>query len=442
MADIDVKSNLGAFAKYGKLASGDELVALDKVGAFLGTLGDIGGAIALIAGLLDLLGVLTSDNNDAVASLGLELKAVDNELRALVGDEHADHLLNRLRSLDDIASPAETAFERIKAFLPPNPPPSGDTIEKLTEDCVGALLILVKEEHWRANVFETPYYDDGGAWAGQIIPDESGGIAFSTKYILPTFLRTLGYFIAFGRIFDPHFKDNNDDLLRQCLDRLQSSHSTAVDGIVMLPRPTDAEVLQRVAGGDQSIDVSVWSRGRLALSSAVAPDPVFYRMYGAVSRFGEYFEVGNFPPVGGGLAANLPQEPDADEDLPPDYFLRFHATYDLKQLAARKTAYRELGLGATRSSIRSLQMILGDVPIDRLDRDMWWGLREISDLTAPAFDDPSNPFPPLARVVVGETISRLNALSGTPQSSLRTALNAVVLPIELVPVPAPDDGNN
>jgi hypothetical protein len=39
---IDVKSNLGAFAQYGKIASGSELEALDALGVFMGALGDIG----------------------------------------------------------------------------------------------------------------------------------------------------------------------------------------------------------------------------------------------------------------------------------------------------------------------------------------------------------------------------------------------------------------
>jgi hypothetical protein len=67
---------------------------------------------------------------------------------------------------------------------------------------------------------------------------------------------------------------------------------------------------------------------------------------------------------------------------------------------------------------------------------MWWSLREISNLMAPAFDDPSNPS--LVQTDAGATISRLNALLGTQQSSFRAALNAVVFPIELPPLVPPD----
>src|SRR5262245_22088843 len=128
MAGPDVKSNLGAFAEYGQLAADDELVALDALGVFMGSLGDLGGAVAVVVGLLDLLGLMGSENQTAIDRLGRELDKVDKELRALIGDEHAQHLLDRLRGLDAIAAPAQTAFDRIVALLPPNPPPSADTI--------------------------------------------------------------------------------------------------------------------------------------------------------------------------------------------------------------------------------------------------------------------------------------------------------------------------
>jgi hypothetical protein len=430
---VDVKSNFGAFAKYGDLASGKTLEALDAVGAFVGLIADIGGVIGLAAWIAQVL----QSNSQTVDLTQQELTVIDQNLRNLIASEQVDHLLERLRGLDAIAAPAQKALEMLPSSLPPNPPLSTDAKNGYIGDCVQALDSLASPDHWIANALETSYYDDGGEWAGRIAPDAPGGVAFSTKHILPTFLRCLCYFISVGTIYDSNFIQNQKDRLQTYLNRLQTAYDTAKQGIWALPRPAKEDVLV------QHFGALIWSPGpwQVGLQTFAGEEgetiPVFlfhstfYRLYGVVSRYGEYFKVGNYPPaVNDSSPLNLPAAPPVP--LYPD-FAKFYATYDLKIIAARKVAYRELGLGITRKAINGLRAIAEGNRIIDFDPDMWFSLREISGPLASAFpDDPANP--PFVRVTLGRAISRLNALSGTTQQSLRNAFEAVVLPILLSPL--------
>jgi hypothetical protein len=251
------------------------------------------------------------------------------------------------------------------------------------------------------------------------------------------------YFITVGTIYDPFFKSNYSNGLQTYLNRLQWAYDTAKQGIWSLPRPAQEDVLKRWSDPwDPSRRPGPWRPGPWADGSGVARNinprglnPTFYRLYGVVSLYGEYFEVGNYPPAAQlSLPLNLPEPPPPlpllglVPPLPDDYFLKFYAGFDLKIIAASKITYRQLGLGVTRTAINGLRAIVEGRQITDFDPDMWWSLREISGPLASAFpDDPANPS--LVRVTLRTAISRLNALSGAPQQSLRTAFESLVLPI-------------
>ena len=425
MPDPDVKSNLGAFAKYGKLASGEELAAIDEFGAIIGTVGDFAGALTAVVAVVAFFASLGDHPANAIAILQQELSTVDTELRKLIASERVDHLLSRLNDLDTIVAPATTSFQKLHDELPPRPPLTDEDRRNQIGACLTALNALLPDHQWRVNVLETAYFDDGGEWAGQIAADSTGGTAFGGKYVLPRFLSALTSLFAVGVALDQRFVDNwYDAAVKQYLERLKAAYDTSVAGLIALPRPSRDEIFHPIETSDGSgYQFGSWGRGRLALGESVALNRTFYQMYGYVSLYGDFFQVGNYP-----LDLMAPPEFPASDN----YFARYYAAYDLRLLSARKMAYRGLGLGGLREILRKCQLLVGSPPMPVLDPDMVWSVRDVAALVAPAFGGDGA----MGKSVrVGVLIDRLNSLSGRRANSLRSALDPLISPVELAPLP-------
>jgi len=437
-------SNLGDYAKTIKGLSDEEKAALETVGSFVGVLADISGALGLASIIVGVISSLISTDGNALAPLAQEVAIIRAQLDRFIQETRVQALLNRVQGLDAFVGPTQTALQQLLAELPPNPPPTPTEVRTEIGKCLDVLNGLNTDAQWEADFLSQLYYDDSGAWAGQILPPTSGGggpgeqfFVFSTRYILVRFARSLGHLIAVGLTLDPRFNANYLIDVESYVARLEKAYTTARDSIITLPAPTHSQVLEITQDGDgndtyvtlMGLCDGIWARGKNSLPGSLGFNPDWFQMYGAFDLYGGYFAIGNYPGI------PVPSTPPVNGQPPSDFFPKFDATHTLRSMAARKMVYRELGLVSARGILANLKSLLGIGSLPDFDAESWWSLREIDRILAPAFDGPRNPN-------VSTTIGWLNALSGGSVRALRGALDELVLPIALTgaPTPPPQDG--
>jgi hypothetical protein len=434
-------SNLSDYVNAVNGAKGADTSAVGEVGSLLGLAADVSGAFGLASIVIGLVEQLLATNEDVLSDLKQYLVAVHTDLSQFIAAERIDHLLTRLNGLDQFIGDAQGAFEGLKGELNANPPVTNDFKFGQITICRGKVDGLDTDHQFGTNVLDERYYED--AWTGRVAPQQSDfvdtDVAFSAKYILPEFLRTLGYFIAVGGAFDQHFVENNRDGLQRYLNRLDGVYAKSVQNIVTIRPPTQDELLGNPVHDDvrdqdvyQAFEggaIGPWARAGNPLPGMVEPNSEFYQMYGAVDRFVGFFAVGNHPLV------PLPDPNVAP--APDDFYPRFAAILAIRTLNAWKLVFLHLGLPALRDSRNTVRALLGQPPLDPLERPsgQWWSLRETHDALGNVFADPN---PVLFQVTAAETIGRMAALIGVSGPlSWRAALAGVLIPMTLDGPPAP-----
>jgi hypothetical protein len=438
-------SNLGDYAGSVAKLTKEEKAGIEALGSFVGSLADLAGAAGLASLIIGIVTSLISSDNNALVPLVNEIDIIRTELERFIAQERVDALLTRVQGLDTFVAPTQTALQQLIAELPPNPPLTQAEVRTQIGNCLTVLNGLNTDDQWKADFLSQLYYDDDGAWAGQIRPPTTGGggpneqfFVFSTRYILVRFARSLGHFVAVGLTLDRRFRDNYLQEIQAYVTRLENAYTQVRAGITTLAAPTHGQLLEIKPDSDgndayvllEGLRDGIWARGKNSPPESIGFNLIWFQMYGAFDLYGGYFAIGNYP----GIPA--PAAPPVNGQPPSDFFPKFDATHELRSIAARKIVYRELGLVAVRAILAKLKSIIGVGSLPDFDPESWWSLREIQGILAAVFDPSSRAPDPR------KTIAWLNALSGASAETLRDALNALVLPIALTGAPTfpPQDG--
>jgi hypothetical protein len=130
-------------------------------------------------------------------------------------------VLDRLQSIDRATAGAQTALDQLKADLTASPPVTFEYRQQQIAKCLDSLNEFDNDDQWKVNYFNQIYYSN--PWSGTIAPaPDATGLAFSTIFILPVFLRTIIQFLTVGIAFEPNFATAYGDPIRRFAGRLQT----------------------------------------------------------------------------------------------------------------------------------------------------------------------------------------------------------------------------
>jgi hypothetical protein len=367
-------------ASLNKIARGQR-DGMNVVGAAMGTAADfsilagvLGGPIGVaVAVLVSLLVVLSQ-------SATQDLDAIAGAIEEIIGGQRAQNILARLHALDLPVAQASSVMKILPSVLPPNPPLSWDARVSYVNLCIQALENFSQGDQWSTVYVDEVYYSDDRS--GPIEPDHAGdaAVVFTTRYILPDFLRALFILISASAALEVPL---DPDVLRGYRDNvLVQVYNQATDGIAFVAVPTPEEVY---TGDPRDVDsstgfvISPWSFGRTIWSwnppGENFPDPDGgYQWHGAVDRYTGCNSVGEYPGV---VYANIPSDPD------PQFYPQFYAKLALANLKRWKSVYINLGLPYVWNAINRLSDLVGDPPVMKGAHRGQWSLREIHSTLGP-----------------------------------------------------------
>jgi hypothetical protein len=235
----------------------------------------------------------------------------------------------------------------------------------------------VDNDQWTTVFVDEIYYKD--FWAGPIEPQQRG-IVFSTRFILPEYLRAVYVALVVTGAFDPGVVDPHSPDFRDFkvewqswADTLLWVHNTAKDGMVPVRPPSPDQLWYDdqgflMDGVPGRFVLSVWTAADpYYIGIPYNPDPEFAQWYGAVDRYTGLSSAGNYPGV-------LPDP----SGTPPSkaFFDQFYAKYNLAVIKRWKDVYIGLGLPYVWKTINLLRELSGDPPLPGADASHW-SLREV-----------------------------------------------------------------
>jgi hypothetical protein len=412
-----------------------------KIGSLVGVVADVAGAVSGIGAVVELAATIIGLTSDANAAIEAQLQTLIGALNTLIAQNQIDAIVAYQKNVDNAVAYGQAGFDQLKALLPPNPPPSQDQVTSAIRGCLQTLDILDNDDEWRKWPFSTQlYYDDGGAWMGQIVPTpQPDGLVFSTAYILPRFVLSLSQLLAVGFTLDPRFVANYagdpSKPVNRYINRLQWVCSTALDGIVVLRAPAPAELVETTSddNGNPSyvslggFCVGPWGRGLNGVPTSLSPNPDWYQMYGAVDRYGNYFLAGNYPPV------PVPAAPPANGAPAADFLNAFGIVHTIRSRDAGRQVFQQLGLGQAYAILSQVKAIVGDSSPDGSQASTnanlkVWSLKDLAAIGAPILGT-SRP------IRLSAVLAALNKLSSGANKSLRGAIGALIIPVALSGAP-------
>jgi hypothetical protein len=438
--------------------SGSDNKAVGLLGSFIGTLADLSGGIQAISTLVNLFA--SNDNAEILAKLSDIQTAIQRDFAALQAETRAANILSRLANLDPAIAQAQAVMDQLPDDLSQTPPVSEEYRLQQIGLCLNAVELLDQDDKWSTNFADEVYY--GFNWVdpttGQSTPTDEwtrlvapnpnpDGTVFSTRYVLPYYLRVLYDFMLVAAAFEANYSTSYKSPLQRFTARLQTAHDISRQGIVTIRTPTRSEAGVGPPGSatydvsgpylDGPIGQSQWHSpfvsslefGPIHMSTPPTPevrqtldaqylrgmDDAYFQEYGAVHTYSADSNISHYPVV------LLPT-------VAPDvYWGQFSAKLSLANRRNWKEVYADVGLATVWTTINALRDLTGDPPLGTFDPDAVWTLREINQILGTAFGNPPVLVPPA--ISAADVISRLAMAGGAPSNrplSLRSALSAAL----------------
>ena len=372
-------------------ASDSEAIGL--LGDSIGVLADISGVGAAVDILASLLDQFTSTSNQAAAKLEAIQTAIAENFAQLHAEQRAAHILDRLRDLDPAIAQAQSVLDELKSTLLQVPPVTPEFKKDRIRICLEAIERLDRDDKWLTVFADEIYYGQHGTdlWSGEVLPTpHPTGLVFSSRYILPLYLRVLHIFMLVAAAYEPNYQVTFKEELRRFTERLRQVYETSSAGIVPI---------------------------RLPNLELVSDFVLFNGEYGAVHTYSGYSDVSD---VIAGLFSSEPVAVGTTDSpgsnvvdhvvvLSRDRLLDYYALLRLGSRGRSKDVYIAVGLGRLRKTIDSLRKLTGDPPL--LGRDpSAWSFREIDEILVSAFKDPSGPLLEMSGL---DTMQRLTTAAGS-----------------------------
>jgi hypothetical protein len=430
-------------------------------GNILGSLADVGGAVQAVVSIISLF---INKDQEILTKLSDLQTEIRKNFAALNAELRAEHILNRLNSLDPALAQAQAVIDQLKDDLSKTPPVDEEYRLQQIGLCLYAVEQLNQDDKWLTNFSDEIYYGSNRSdwWSGPLSPKANAdGTVFSDRYILPDFLRVLYDFMLVAAAFEPGYAARYQVSLKSFTARLQKAYDTSKGGIVTMRKPTAAQI--GIIGGGYNVSYnfgyswpyldgeivgqtgkepgganSAWHSpfcystftlvGDCAdILSNITPDAYYVQVYGVAHTYSGYSNVSNYPAI---------PKPAVKPEV---FWPRFSASLNLVIRRNWKEAYAAVGLATVWSTINVLRSLTGDQPLGPFDPEVEWTLREIGNILGSAFRDSSKPAP--AGISAEAVISGLTAIAASMREgkdgvlpappvkrplSLRGALNAAM----------------
>jgi hypothetical protein len=246
------RSQMSNSADLLKDISGSDNKAVGLLGSFIGTLADLSGGIQAISTLVNLFA--SNDNAEILAKLSDIQTAIQRDFAALQAETRAANILSRLANLDPAIAQAQAVMDQLPDDLSQTPPVSEEYRLQQIGLCLNAVELLDQDDKWWTNFADEVYY--GFNWVdpttGQSTPTDEwtrlvapnpnpDGTVFSTRYVLPYYLRVLYDFMLVAAAFEANYSTSYKSPLQRFTARLQTAHDISRQGIVTIRTPTRSE---------------------------------------------------------------------------------------------------------------------------------------------------------------------------------------------------------
>lgn len=340
--------------------------AVKAIGAGLGLLADLSGGVSAITGVI---GLFVGGGDQTAAQLGAIQQSIAAGFAQLGAEQRAQHILDRLNSLDPAIAQAQTDLDQLPDVLAQQPPVSEEVRLRMIGECLFAANQLDRDDKWQTNSLDEIYYND--PWTGtQAPPTNADGLAFSKRYVLPQFLQTYYVLGVAGTALEANFQQNYAGPLQRFVSRMLWAYNTSVQGIVSIREP-QVEELYHVSGDGYSNALGGLTFSAWAMNQGLF-DYEFFQLYGAVDVYSGFSSVHNFPPL------PLPV-PDTNPPPLPDYLANVYTRIRLSTQKQWKAVYVGIGLADLRVVVNKLQNQLVIPAIGAFDENLYWSMRSITD---------------------------------------------------------------
>jgi hypothetical protein len=457
MSDRDDK--IGDVAQNNSIATQLVRTLVDVTAASFAT------ALANISGVVSLIGLFISTNNQVPEALD-EIKTALNSLLQAVDNINASlrwsHIVGRWKDIDNAFIPANSVLDLLEADVNNLAQLSyGDKSDRIAK-CAETLESLQNSANWKLFWSDPVYYQDDYNRQSMPMPDSDGSV-FSPAYVLPQYVRALAiYLLVMRSIASEDIQYHSKDL-KKFVNFLRDAHDRSAAGIVQTSVPTRG-------GGGSPIGIGGNATGYRSLGLAQTPyadvppfhspdEPFLWGRWDFGHDSSAYWDdtIEYYQPVG---AVHAFSGASAITKVPPlvaimsDFFSEYSPTYSyyglffyyklqLASLVRGKEVYRSVGLVTVWDTIDQVGRMIGDSPIGK-NRASWWSLREIRDFV-PSYGWDWSYAPPMPgeepsstlEISAANLLLQLYALYGIPKKddsgqsltflSFRKALDAAAL---------------
>jgi hypothetical protein len=318
--------------------------AADLAGGFIGLVADISGVI----GFLQWFQNLGQPADAAVqAALNKLQAAIDAGRQATDTGVAALGLQQNYQAVDSVVDPARGVF----GTLPTIDPQDETSVSNAITTCFTALIALRDDvgSKWTVPFAEgaTSYSDD---WSGNLFPPHTN-VMFNYTYVLPQFIRTIGYFMAVIAALKPSALADYTGDLSLCADRLQNVYDTIMSTLVGIRTPQVGAVAYISFETNFEQLKTDWFNSKSGGQPVDGPDPNLWPFgaveeYSGASNSDSYWQFLPFridPGVSGSTVIT-------------DNFIRM---VELRIENRKKSLYGRMGLPVVLQTINQLRSITG-----------------------------------------------------------------------------------
>jgi hypothetical protein len=339
----------------------------------MGILGGMGGLLADLSGVLDLV-VILNQNEQVIAQLQQLQAQIKSEFDQLHEDDKATRIYNREQTLHVSYALSDSVISTLIVDVANNIG-WGDRSSRI-EKCIQAIDQLDYDQQFSTLFDDEIYYFDW--WSGLNVPDPVTTSLFTDRYTLPSYVQAVTIFIMVSRAFDPNFVDNYRTNHERYFKRMIDVHDISAGGMLLIPFPDIPNATCQWEGGDGGTPGLIYLPQDSVFRESTpwqGGDPL--RPFGAVHVYTGSNKVGEFPPLPNLGRHVFPQPPDINR-----LFARLLPKLTIAAHAHRKALYASHGLSDLRDFIRSMTKLLGKSDPGP-DPGRSWTLREVAYLLGP-----------------------------------------------------------
>ncbi len=392
--------------------------ATDVVGGFLGLVADISGVI----GFLQWFQNIGQPADAAVqAALNKLQAAIDAGTQATDTGVAALGLQQNYQAVDSVVDPARGVF----GTLPTIDPQDETSVSDAITTCFTALIALRDDvgSKWTVPFAEgaTSYTDD---WSGNLFPPHTN-VMFNYTYVLPQFIRTIGYFMAVIAALKPSALADYLGDLDLCADRLQSVHDSIMSTLVGMRVPQVGDVAYISFETNLEQLKTDWFNVKSGGQPVDGPDPNLWPL-GAVEEYSGASILDSY-------WTYLPFRFDPGPPGNPILTGNFLRLLELRIEDRRKALYRRIGLPVVLQTINQLRTITGQPPSASQPYERWSVRNALSILGISlkgaglfqSFDTFLKPIPPYS----GGALFPLAAGDTYPPSAVPKSFRSLFAPV-------------